>query len=170
MKYINKLIIRLILAFIMVLIGSNFVYFLLFKPTFYSSYLLLLPYKPIIENNSLIIQNTKLEFVSACIATSAYLLLALLILLTKDINLKKGMKILITGVIILLIVNLLRIYILALILLKFGIDAFNNVHLFFWQILSTVFVFLLWIFLTKYFKIKNIPIYSDFNQLIKILK
>ena len=169
MNYTYKLILRVITAFLIVF-SSNLLYKLLFSPMFYLSYFLLFPYKPVILNNILLINDKKLVFISACVATSAYLLLAILILLTKDIAFKKGVKIFIIGFFTLFIVNLLRIYFLALILLEFNIGLFETLHLFFWQVFSTIFVFLLWIFLTKYFKIKTIPIYSDFKHLLKELK
>ncbi len=166
MKYVPKLVLRLIASFLLVF-SSEFFYKALFYPMFYLFYFLLLPYSPSISGSTLIIDDKKLIFISACVAASAYILLAILVLLTKDISFMQGIKILILGYCALFIVNMIRIYFLALVLLKFDIKLFETLHLFFWQIFSTIFVILLWLFLVKYFKIKSIPIYSDFNYLFK---
>lgn len=168
MDYKFNLFLRLIASFLIVFLGEKVFYPILFWPLFYSAYFLLFPYSPKIFQNSLIINDKKLVFVSACIAISAYILLSILILLTKEISLKKGIKVFLTGVLALFLANLIRVYVLAIILLEFNIKLFNTLHLFFWDILSTVFVFLLWVALVKYFKIKAIPIYSDFNYLRKL--
>ena len=170
MNYIYNLILRLITAFLIVIFGSNILFKILFLPMLYLSYFLLLPYQPMLLNNLLIIGTNQLEFISACIATSAYILLFVLILLTKDISFIKGIKVFITGFITLFFVNMFRIYILALILIKFDLRLFEALHMFFWQVFSTAFVLLLWIGLTKYFKIKTIPIYSDFKYLKEHIK
>lgn len=112
----------------------------------------------------------KLEFIPACVAASAYVLFGLLILLTKDIRLKQGIKIFSLGAFILFIVNILRIFILAISLIEFDIRLFETLHLFFWQVFSTIFVVLTWIYLTRKFNIKTIPIYSDSKHLRKIIE
>ena len=170
MNYILNLFLRLFTAILLVLFGSEIFYFILFFPTFYLSYLTLLFYNPVLVNSSLIINNINLVFVPACLAASAYTLLSVLILLTKGINLRKGIKIFLTGFFILFFVNLMRIFILAVLLIESGIKLFETFHLLFWQVFSTLFVLGLWIFLTKYFKIKAIPVYSDFKFLLKQLK
>ncbi|MBI2671386.1 pacearchaeosortase [Candidatus Woesearchaeota archaeon] len=170
MRYLPNLLLRLLTAFLLVFFGSEIFYFILFYPTFYLSYLSLLSYNPVLINNSLIINNINLVFIPACLAASAYTLLSLLILLTKDINLKKGIKIFLTGFFTLFFVNLIRIFLLAVLLIESGIKLFNTFHLFFWQVFSTIFVLLLWIFLTKYFKVKTIPVYSDYKELLNKIK
>jgi len=168
--YKKSLIIRLILALIIALIGNKLFYFVLFKPTFYFSYILLLKYNPVILNTSFLINGYNLNFVPACLALSAYSLLAVLILLTKDISIKKSIKIFITGSLVIFTVNIIRIFILALILIELDIKLFNNLHLFLWQILSTLFVVILWVYLTKLYKVKTIPVYSDFKELSNKIK
>ena len=124
-------------------------------------------YNPVIFGNSLLIGENRLVFVSACLAVSAYVLLSILILLTKDIKFIQGLKMFLAGSLTLFFVNLARIFILAIILLEFSIGLFDTLHLFFWDIFSTIFVFFLWIGLIKYYKIKAIPIYSDFYYIKK---
>ena len=170
MNYIKNLVLRLLFSVLLVVFGSEIFYLILFYPTFYLSYITLLFYNPILINSSLIINNINLVFVPACLATSAYTLLGLLLLLTKGIDLKKGIKMFFAGFFILFFVNIIRIFILAILLIESGIRLFDTFHLFFWQVFSTIFVFLLWIFLTKYFKVKTIPIYSDFKELLRQLR
>ena len=169
-KYIRGLGLRLISALIISIFGIYAVYFLLTLPTFFASYLTLFFYRPLIFGNFLIINSIKLEFIPACIAASAYVLFAILILLTKDIDLRKGVKMFLLGSLILFIVNILRIFVLAVALLEFDKRWFDTLHLFFWQIFSTLFVVITWVYLTKMFKVKTIPVYSDFKHLKNIVK
>ncbi|MBS3171213.1 pacearchaeosortase [Candidatus Woesearchaeota archaeon] len=170
MKYLHNLGLRLLSALLIAIFGTYAVYFLLTLPTFLASYLILFFYNPLILGNFLIINNIKFEFIPACIAASAYVLFAILILLTKDIKLRKGIKMFLVGGLILFTVNILRIFILAIALIEFNKRWFDTLHLFFWQIFSTIFVVITWIYLTKKFKVHTIPIYSDFMYLKKIIK
>jgi len=167
MNYYTKLSIRLFLALLTAVLGSKLIYLILSKPTFYLSYLSVFFYNPIIRENYLLINNVKLIFVPACIAASAYLLLGLLILLTKDIKFQTSIKIFIIGSLAILIANLIRIFILIIILISYNFNTFQNLHLFFWKILSSIYVALIWILLTKYYNIKTIPIYSDLKEILK---
>ncbi|MBI2673204.1 hypothetical protein HYX19_03010 [Candidatus Woesearchaeota archaeon] len=80
------------------------------------------------------------------------------------------MKIAFSGILLILLLNIIRIDILIFIFLEYGINWFNNLHLFFWKFLSSIAVVLIWIFLCHKFKIKNIPVYSDFKFLMKEIK
>lgn len=170
MNYLYNLGLRLITALLIVIYGNYLIYLLLTIPTFFITYFTLFFYKPLIFSNFLIIENIKLEFIPACIAASAYILFAILILLTKDINFKKGIKMLIYGSLILFFVNILRIFILAIALIEFDKMWFDTLHMFFWQVFSTIFVFFTWIYLIKRFNVKAIPIYSDFMHLKNAVK
>ena len=92
MKYLHNLGLRLLSALLIAIFGTYAVYFLLTLPTFLASYLILFFYNPLILGNFLIINNIKFEFIPACIAASAYVLFAILILLTKYIKLRKELK------------------------------------------------------------------------------
>jgi len=170
MKNLHRIAIRYILAVILMIFGLNIVYFLISPLTFKLSYLSLFYYNPdVISATSFIIENHKLNFIPACTAASAYLLLALLIL-TTDIKPKKALKVFLLGSLLILIANIIRIDILIATLIQFGSEAFDTIHLFFWKVLSTIYVVILWIILTKIFKIKEIPIYSDFKNILKLYK
>ncbi len=170
MKYLHNLGIRLLTALFLSIFGIYIVYFLLTLPTFFASYLTLFFYNPAIFGNILVINDIHLEFIPACMAASAYVLFAILILLTKDIDFKKGIKMFLLGGFILFMVNILRIFVLAIALIEFDKRWFDTLHLFFWQIFSTFFVVMTWIYLTKKFKVKTIPIYSDFMYLKRHLR
>ena len=169
MKYKQILVLRLFMAFLVIGLGTYF-FDLLIYPIIYIIYFLFLPYNPEIIGSSIIVNNYELLFISSCVASSAYILLSILLLLTKDIDFKKGIKIFLTGFFILFFVNILRIFLLGIILIKENIVLFEKLHLLFWDVFSTAFVFLLWLFLIKYYKIKAIPIYSDFDYLRKRIK
>lgn len=170
MEYKFSLFLRLLSAVILGLFYE--VFYLVIAPiTFYLSYLLLkIFYNVKSVEGALIINGQIFNFVPACYAILAYFLLALLILFTKDISFWKGLKMFLIGSAIIFFVNLLRILAIVMIFLEKGINYFNAVHLITWKVVSTIFVFLLWIFLTKEFKVKTIPVYSDVKTLIKKMK
>lgn len=170
MKYSSKLLIRISLALLISFFGINLFYFIFSKLTFYLTYLTLFFYKPVISGNSFLIGNEVLEFIPACTAASAYFLLILLILLTKDIKFKKMVNIFLLGSLLILIANIIRLDLLIIILISYSKDLFSSLHLFFWKIVSSVYVAFVWIFLVYKFKIKETPIYSDIKYLTKSLK
>ena len=170
MKPIKKLFFRYLLALIIMIIGLKIIYFFMSPITFYLSYYSIFYLSPIlISSNSFSINNITLNFIPACTAASAYLLLILLIL-TVDIKPKKAFKLILMGFLLILIANIIRIDVLIIALVKYSSNLFNTLHLFFWKMLSTIYVVILWIILTKLFKIKEIPIYSDFKEVLKLYK
>ncbi len=109
--------------------------------------------------------NYALEFVEACVASSAYYLLTLLILMTKDISFKKMLKMFIVGSLLILAMNIFRVVLIIIVLLMFGGSWFDLIHLTFWKLISTLYVFLVWVLLIRWYKVNNIPIYSDVKYL-----
>ncbi len=170
MKYPYRLILRITLALIIAL-NYNLFLKILTPLTIYPSYLFIkLIDSPTLTNNTIIISTHSLIFTPACIASSAYLLITLLTLLTRKINFKKTIKVLLTGYALILAGNLLRIFILAIILIKIDQNLFHIIHLTFWEFISTIYVALTWIILTKIYKIKTIPVYSDISFLVNNLR
>jgi len=172
MRYETKLITRISAALMLMitpLIGINIVNIILQTPTMYLAYapIKLLGYSISINQDIVQIGEHSLRFISACTATSAYYLLAILILLTKDIRLKKGIKIFAVGALLILLMNLIRIDILLIVLAEKGINMFRSLHLIFWEVVSSVYVAAVWIFLVKKFGIKKIPALSDMKELYK---
>jgi len=170
MNYPKKLIIRLTIAIILLLIPINIFYLLLLKPTLIISAISFLNLNPIITTDSIFLNNTLLYFNQACIATSAYYLLAVLILLTKDIKLKKAIILFISGAFLIFIANTIRIDTLIYLFIKNNINLFNALHFIFWKLIASIYVVLIWVLLTKKLKIKTIPVVSDLKYLISKIK
>jgi len=116
--------------------------------------------------NTIIFNSITIQLIPACIAGSAYYLLLILTLTTPNIKLNKTIKILFTSFITLFILNISRI-----IILTFANQTiyFESLHIIFWYIFSTIFVIAIWIFNIKFYKIKNIPVYSDLKYLVKLI-
>ena len=165
MKYESKLLIRILLA-----LAIPYYLFQIILTPITISLLKIINFNIQVNNNIFIINNIHLIFIPACAAISAYYLIFILTIFTKDLSLKKSLMILATGFSLILAMNLFRIEILFFILNNYGIDLFNKVHLLFWDIVSTVYVALVWIFIINRFKIKNIPFYSDIKELTKKFK
>lgn len=172
MKYETKLFLRVIAAIILLALPLNIFEILLKTPTMYLSYIpmKIIGYNIVLKEDLITIGEYTLRFISACTATSAYYLLSTLILLTKDIKIKEGIKMFVLGSTIILLMNIARIDILLVALAEKGIDMFKSLHIFFWEAVSSLFVAGVWIILVKTFKIKNIPIISDVKILYKKIK
>jgi len=159
----------------LILLASMFslpIIYWIFTPitSYLSFYLLKLFFNEVyIFNNMILISpETIIELIPACIAGSAYLLL-LILNLTVPMDFKKRIYSILGSFLLLLILNVLRISILAS-LHKINYELFNYTHLLFWYILSTIFVIGIWFFLAKAFSIKEIPIYTDFKYIISRTK
>jgi len=118
----------------------------------------------LLGNVVLLNREIPIEFIDACIAGSAYYLLLILNLSTPGIALKKRAKLILISFGALLALNILRIFILILIFM-FGYAFFDITHLLFWYFLSIIFVVIVWFAEVKYFKIKEVPFYSDMRFL-----
>ncbi len=167
MKYYKNLGLRLILAVLFV-VFYGFYEKILSPLTVYPSYFIIdLFYNANLINGAIFIENYVIKFIPACIAVLAYALLFFLIILTKDINLRKGIKFFFVGALLILTMNILRIDLLLFILIEFGDNMFDKVHLLFWNFVSGIYVALVWIYLIKKYKIKEIPVVSDIKELYK---
>ena len=118
-------------------------------------------------NNSIFISGIVINIIPACIAGIAYALLLFLIIFTKGISLKKSVRMFLFGSLLILLMNILRIDLLIFVLLEFGSDLFDKIHLVFWNFISGLYVAFVWIFLVKKFKVKSIPVVSDVKELYK---
>lgn len=150
-------------------LGNLFIFYFIFTPlTVNLSYVILnIFYDVKLVGAQLIVGNYIIEIIEACIAGSAYYLL-LILNLSTPIKLKKRIYSILFSFSILLLLNILRIIILSIMFIQ-NSGIFNFTHKFFWYGLSTVFVVGIW-FLTIYiYKIKEIPIYSDFLVFKKII-
>ncbi len=108
-----------------------------------------------------------LEIVNSCIAGSAYYLLLILNLSVPNIKIKKRVLLIGYSFSALLLINIIRIVSLALL---FSNTFFGITHQLTWYFFSTFFVVLIWFSEVKFFKIKEIPIYSDVKFLLRKIK
>ncbi len=167
--YYLSLTARLLVPFI---ISSSVLGKVFYPLTIYSSFffLKLASYQVFIIPPYMITTENYIRFSQACAAISAYFLLLLLIILTKDIRLKTRFKMFLLGSAIIFSINQIRILILTAVLEKQGFDAFQQVHDVFWIIFGSLLVALTWIFLINHYKVKSIPVYSDMRYLLKQTK
>lgn len=111
---------------------------------------------------------TPIQIISACIAGSAYLLL-LILNLSVPMKTKKRIYSIALSILVLLGLNILRIFILS-ILYHNNFKFFDFTHKLFWYALSTIFVIGIWFLIVKIFSIKEIPVYTDIKYLSKNIK
>lgn len=168
MRPVTDLVTRVFIAISLLVVPFNVFYFLFSKVTLWGSLLFLhvLGYAAQADGYILFVEGRDLEFVPACVATSAYYLLALLVLLTKDVKLRIRLYMLFLGAFLIFLMNLVRVDILLYILVRFGENWFDKVHIFFWHFVSSVYVAVIWVFLVYKFKVKAVPVYSDFRFLL----
>lgn len=165
-EYINLVLRYLIL--IIVAIPNLYLFYLIFTPlTVYPVYFVFnLFYDVVLSNNTLLFNGYDLEIVNACVAGAAYYLLLMLNLATPKIKIKKRLKMILFSFSALLTLNVIRIIFLGFLHVA-GSAFFDITHLVFWYFISIIFVVGLWFFQVKYFKIKEIPFYSDLKFLYK---
>ncbi|MAF51156.1 MAG: hypothetical protein CMH64_03620 [Nanoarchaeota archaeon] len=166
MNYYRNLIFRILIPFI---ISYEIIQEIALYLTINATHLTLKFFNPntFLIGDFLSFNETYIKLIPACAAASAYFLLLFLTVFTKDIKLKTGLKIFFLGSLIIFITNLLRIILLVIVLDKFSYNLFNTLHLFFWSIIASALVAIIWIFLTKLYRIRSIPVYSDLKYLIK---
>jgi exosortase/archaeosortase family protein len=170
MKRILETILRYLIL-ILVAIPNLYIFYLIFTPlTIYPIFFLLsLFYEVSLSGNVIFVKELalNLNFISSCIAGSAYYLLFILNLSISNIKIKKRISMIFYSFAILLVFNILRILIL---ISMHKSSLFDITHQFFWYFLSTIFVIAIWYSELKIFKIKQIPFYNDFKFLYKQIK
>ncbi|MFW6027161.1 MAG: pacearchaeosortase [Candidatus Woesearchaeota archaeon] len=166
-KEVKNLIIRYFLLLVFLFIGLKLVYFIFEPLTRYPVYWLLDIFYNVSLSNSIILFPglNFIEIAGACIAGSAYLLFLILNLSTPKISLLKRLKLLGIAFGSFLILNIIRIFILGILVVRDS-PSFSFVHSFFWYFLSIIFVVGIWFFEVKKFNIKHIPFYSDIMFLL----
>ena len=152
---------RYLILVIVGILNVNVFYFFFTVLTVYPVYFLLnLFFDVIISSNVLLIKNLPIEIIGSCVAGSAYYLLLILNLSTPKINFPKRILSILFSFGMLLVVNILRIFLLSVLLIS-GSSLFDVTHKLIWVIGSVVFVVGIWFLTVKIFKIKEIPFYSD---------
>ncbi len=157
------------LILLMLGLGNLFIFYFFFTPlTIYPVYYTLdILYNIQVFGINLVIGDYIISLVEACIAGAAYYLLTILNLSTQ-MEIKKRFYSLFYCFAIFLILNIMRIVFLSILFVESS-ALFDITHKLLWYGLSTVFVVLIWFSAVWIFSIKNIPIYSDFKYLIKII-
>lgn len=168
----NKPLAFMLLRYLTLLILGIFlsIFYIIFTPlTIYPvNFILNLIYTSNISGNSIILPSAIIEIVEACIAGSAYFLL-LILNLSTPMELKKRTYSLLFIFVSLLIINIMRIIIFSILFVE-NFSLFYLTHKFFWYVLSAFLVIVIWITNIFIFKIKKIPVYSDFSRILKSVK
>jgi len=158
----------------LILLGLMFtlpiIYWILTPLTVYGTgFLLKIFYNVYIFNDMItIFPVTIIQIIPPCVAGSAYLLL-LILNLTVPMRPKIRIYSILSSAIILFILNVLRIFILGVLLVNHS-QFFDVTHKLFWYVLSTLFVVGIWFLTVFLFKIKEIPVYTDVKYLIEEIK
>lgn len=165
MHYLKGLAIRLALCFVPV----SFFSFLFTPLTIYGSYLVLsILFDVVVNGRILLVNDFPFGIVEACVASIAYYLLWLLVLLTKGITTAVRVKIMVYGFLLIFGMNIFRIWLLVILAMKYSFHWFNAVHLTFWYFVTGAFVAFVWIFLVVHYKIRDIPVYSDLKTIYSL--
>ena len=168
-SYFKELVLRLITGFA-VLIGYPLFYMILAPITLHVSYFFFNIFMPsALVGTKIVTVMDSFELIPLYVATSAYLLLAILILLTKDISPSERFQMFVYGSLAILAFNILRIELLLLTYFSLN-TAYDSLHLFVWKFMSTAFVVLLWLGLARLYKVKAIPVYSDLRHIMSMIK
>ena len=155
---------------LLVIVGALFFVGVLYKAllplTLYPSYFILgLFHEALAIDNLIVIGNTVIEIIPACVAVSAYFLLAALTLATPMAP-KKALKAFFFLFLLFLGANIIRIVILSSLYLS-GAASFTFVHTASWYLLSIILVLGAWFLAVTLFNIKEIPAYSDILFLLR---
>ncbi len=168
-KTIYSVIARYVLL-ILVALPNLWLFYLLFTPlTIYPVFFLLkIFYDVSLFQSNIILGNNVIQIGEACIAGSAYYLLLILNMATP-MHVKKRIFSLLFIFSAFLIINILRIFFFSL-LFVYSFSLFSLTHLIFWYLLSAFIVFFIWIINAKIFRINAIPVYSDIEGIMGIIK
>jgi exosortase/archaeosortase family protein len=161
----SSLFIRYGLILLFGLFNLSLFYFIFTSLTVYSVYFILnLFFEPFLSGTTIFLGEISLEIIPACVGGSAYYLLFILNLSIPNLLVRKRLKMIFSSSLFLLILNVLRIVFLSLLAYNDS-SYFDLTHKIFWYLLSTVFVIGIWFWEVTYFKIKEIPLYSDLKEL-----
>jgi len=152
---------------VFMLFYSGFYHFFLKLTIYPVSWLLSLFYDSFVYGNKILVATVGIEIIPACVAVSAYLLL-LILNLTTAMSPKQRVYSLFFSFAALLAANIVRIFILSVFLIK-DVAYFEIVHRIFWYSLSIIIVVAVWFLSVYLFKIKEIPVYSDFKKVFSLL-
>jgi exosortase/archaeosortase family protein len=173
MNLLSRKIFGLLIRYVILIISSFpnlFIFYFIFTPlTIYPVFFLFsLFFNVALSNTTIFLNNCPfIQLIEACIAGSAYFLLLILNLSIPNVKLTKRIIMILSSFIILLAVNIIRIFVLGLLLFS-GTRWFDITHEVFWYFGSIVLVVLIWFSEVKLFKIKEVPFYSDIKFLYNL--
>lgn len=141
-------------------LGNLIVFYNLFTfPTlFISKSILSLFGEAIFADNFILFNDSLLEVANSCVSGSAYYLLFILSM-SIPLGFVKRISVILYSFLSFFILNVFRIVFMGLIA---NTILFDTVHIIFWQILSTIFVIMIWFSAVKLFRLEGIPFYTDF--------
>ena len=166
----NKSFLDILIRYFILLVAAlpDFgIFYFVFTPlTIYAVYFILSMFfnVSLMKDVILISGRFPIQIIGACVAGSAYYLLLILNLSTPGIKFVKRMKMISFSFLVFLVFNILRIVLLSSIFVN-GSPAFDIVHLASWYFGSVILVVLIWFAEVKFFKIKEIPFYSDVKKM-----
>lgn len=171
-NFIYSVFIRYIILIITAL-PSFWIFYFIFTPlTVYPVYLIIkLFFGATLLGKVIFVGNypSPIEIVNACIAGSAYYLLLIFNLSIPNIKLSKRLNMIGFAFVSFLIVNIIRIVVLAIIFVLKP-DLFDISHKLSWYVGSIILVVGIWFIEVKKFNIKEIPFYSDIKLMAKNIK
>ena len=149
-------------------LGNLYLVYFIFTPiTVWVFYVLMSIFTDVsLFGNIVVVGGNLIEIVPACVSGAAYYLLFSLGMLTKG-PLKTRIKVISTSIAAFFVFNIIRLLILTSLI---GNSSFDLIHWVFWHLISTIFVVLIWLFVTKKYKMKGFPVYSDLLYLKKLKK
>ena len=152
------------------ILGLKIFYFIFTFLTIYPTYFLLrFFFKASVIYNFIFVNNLPIEIIGACVAGSAYYLLLILNLSTREIKIKKRIEMLLFSFALFLAINVLRIFFLSILYVN-EVSFFDIAHRLLWYAGSIFFVVGIWFLSVKIFKIKETPFCSDLFYLLKLEK
>lgn len=164
----SEIIVRYLIVFVLGL-GNLYIFYAVLTPlTLYGVGALLGLFSDVILlSNGFMYEEVFFELVSACVGGSAFYLLLILIMGSRDIVWLKRVKMIVFAFLLLYVFNVLRIVFMATLINSNYFDVF---HLGLWYFVSTLFVVLIWFLTVWLFEVKSIPVYSDLVYIVGLLK
>jgi len=165
---IKLIFIRYLALLVLAFFNLGIIYLIATPLTIYPVFLVLrLFYSPVLLiGNTIIFGSTAISIISACVAGSAYYLL-LLLNLSAPMKPKLRLKSLSFMLLVFLVLNVLRTILFSM-LFASGFEYFGITHRFVWYFGSTILIIGIWFFSVFLFNIKEIPVYSDIKNLIRL--
>lgn len=170
-SYLLDIISRYSILIIVGALGTGVFYWLFTVLTLYPTYFLLRFFFStyLVGSNLILVNGLPIEIIGACVAGSAYYLLLILNLSTREIEIKKRIGLLLFSCFSFLFINILRIFFLSILYVD-GFSFFDITHKLLWYAGSIVFVVGIWFLGVRIFKIKKVPFYSDILSSLELEK